>query len=377
MRRAIEEIVADTDKRCRPRLLWPAQDWDGWRSAKPLKTLYVGAAGVAWGLQAVRERGYAESTLDLTTVARRALDAWRERPGILTGLDQPQPAHASLFHGESGILVVLARLAPDRRLADDLYSRVRENAANEANEIFWGAPGTMLAAHAMHESTGEPRWAEAWAESAEELWRRRDAQGLWTQRLHGSEVRSLGTPHGLVGNTLALLQGNLSGARRRALCAGTAAVLERTAVRESGLANWPLAEGRSLVARDGEVRVQWCAGSPGIVVSTADYLDEELLLAGAELTWRVGPLGLDKGAGICHGTAGNGYAFLKVFQRTGDEVWLERARRFAVHALEQVRRLREARGRGRYSLFTGDVGTALYAGDCLAGIPRYPVLEGL
>ncbi len=46
----------------------------------------------------------------------------------------------------------------------------------------------------------------------------------------------------------------------------------------------------------------------------ATYLDEELMLAGAELTWQAGPPhGHEKGPGICHGTAGNGYAFLKAF----------------------------------------------------------------
>ena len=97
---------------------------------------------------------------------------------------------------------------------------------------------------------------------------------------------------------------------------------------------------------DGQIRLQWCwGGAPGIVAAAADYLDEELLLAGAELTWRAGPHRDEKGPGICHGTAGNGYAFLKAFERTGDELWLERARRFAVHALGQVARLREERGR--------------------------------
>ena len=121
-----------------------------------------------------------------------------------------------------------------------------------------------------------------------------------------------------------------------------------------------------------EIRVQWCHGAPGIVISAADYLDEELLLAAAELTWRAGPLGPEKGPGLCHGTAGNGYAFLKTFARTGDELWLERARRFAVHALGQV----ERRGHGRYSLWTGDLGVALYAADCLDGRSAYPVLDG-
>ena len=121
--------------------------------------------------------------------------------------------------------------------------------------------------------------------------------------------------------------------------------------------------------------LQWCSGAPGIVVSAADYLDEELLLAGAELVWRAGPHGDEKGYGICHGTAGNGYALLRTFERTGDERWLERARRFAVHALEQAERLERTRGRRRYSLWTGDVGAALFAADCLDARARYPILD--
>ena len=108
-----------------------------------------------------------------------------------------------------------------------------------------------------------------------------------------------------------------------------------------------------------------------MVASAAAYLEEELLLAGARLTWQAGPPGMEKGSSICHGTAGNGYAFLKTFERTGDEEWLDRARRFAVHALEQV----ERRGRGRYSLWTGDLGVALYAADCLEPRTAYPILE--
>jgi hypothetical protein len=185
--------------------------------------------------------------------------------------------------------------------------------------------------------------------------------------------RSLGAPHGTAGNAHALLRGGdlLAVDRREALTRETNDVLARTAVVEDGLANWPTAEGRGLVGQDDVIRVQWCGGAPGMVISAADYLDEELLLAAAELTWRAGPHGPDKGPCICHGTAGNGYAFLKAFARTGDERWLERARRFAVHALGQVRR----RERGRYSLFTGDLGVAVYAADCLDGRSAYPIVD--
>src|SRR5687768_2287386 len=211
--------------------------------------------------------------------------------------------------------------------------------------------------------TADERWAGAWREVADAVWRARDTDGLWTQRLYGEVYRGLMPAHGVTGNAQALLCGEelLADELRSALRRDTAAALAGSAVLEDGLANWPMAEGEELLSSDGEIRVQWCAGAPGVVAAAADYLDQDLLIAGAELTWRAGPHGSEKGAGICHGTAGNGYALLKAFSRTGEELWLERARRFAVHALEQVARARSERGHGRYALWTGDVGTALYA----------------
>ena len=241
---------------------------------------------------------------------------------------------------------------------------------------MWGTPGTLIAARAMLEWTGDERWPAAWDESAEALWSRRGDDGLWTQRLYGQKFRALGMVHGLVGNVQALAPG-LDDEKRARLERETAAILERTAVVEEGLANWPATDRPELPTSDGRIPLQWCHGAPGIVVAAADYLDETLLLAGAELVWEAGPHGDEKGASICHGTAGNGYAFLAAFARTGDEVWLERARRFAVHALRQVERLGAERGRGRYSLFTGDLGVALFAADCLEARSSYPVLGAL
>jgi hypothetical protein len=270
--------------------------------------------------------------------------------------------------GESGPLLAAWRVDPSAELADRLLARVRENSDSEAVEIMWGAPGTMLAARAMLDWTGEERWADAWRESSEAVWDAREPDGLWTNRLYGETFRSVGPPHGLVGNVLALRAGGLLARDRvERLERETAAILERLARIEDGLANWPRRE--SAGAQD--LRLQWCDGAPGIVTAAAQYLDEELLLAGAELTWQAGPPGMEKGPAVCHGTAGNGYAFLKAFERTGDELWLDRARRFAVHALEQVAR----RGHGRYSLWTGDVGAALYAADCLEARTGYPVLD--
>jgi Lanthionine synthetase C-like protein len=375
VRASVREIVADTDAALRgPKLLWPAHEWDGWQAAKPMKNLYVGAAGVLLALDELRRRGHAETQLDLADLARGNVELFRARPDYLKVEEQPAERASSLFCGEAGTLLVAYRLGPDDGLADDLHALVLANVANDADEVMWGTPGTLIAARAMLEWTGDERWRAAWEESADVLWARRGEDGLWTQHLWGETVPYLGPAHGLVGNVQAL-RPLLDTERRSALERETAAVLERRAVVEGGLANWPPSDREELEGPDGEIRLQWCwGGAPGIVAAAADYLDEALLLAGAELTWRAGPHGEDKGSSICHGTAGNGYALLLAFARTGDELWLERARRFAVHALRQVERLEAERGRGRYSLFTGDLGVALFAADCLEARSAYPVL---
>jgi lantibiotic modifying enzyme len=363
---AIATIVADADATFDPAALWPAHEWDGWEEPLPLKTLYVGAAGVIWALDALRRRGHAETSLDLADAALRTLELKRAEPDF-TADEHYHPA--ALLTGETGPLLVAFRLASDPALADDLHALARANVANPTDDVMWGAPGTLLAALALGEWTGDPRWEEAARETATALRARRGDDLLWRQ---DDDYRGLGTLHGAAGNTLVLLRLDADDA----LAAETAAVLARTAFREGDLANWPGSPRPQLVrARDGRICLQWCTGAPGIVAGAWEYLDEELLLAGAELIWRAGAHSDEKGHGICHGTSGNGFALLKAFARTGDERWLERARRFAVHALGQVERLRAANGRGRYSLWTGDVGTALFAAACLDLDARYPILD--
>jgi hypothetical protein len=365
---AIAAIVSDADAAFDLDALWPAHEWDGWEEPLPLKNLYVGAAGVIWALDALRRRGHAETSLDLAAAALRTLELERAEPDS-TADEHYHPA--ALLTGETGPVLIAFRLAPDPALADDLHTLVGAKVANPTDDIMWGAPGTLLAALAMGDWTGEPRWEDAARESAAALRARRGDDGLWRQ---DDDYRGLGTLHGAAGNTLVLLRLEPD----NALAAETADVLMRTAFREGGLANWPGSPRPQLARpRDGRICLQWCTGAPGVLAGAWDYLDEELLLAGAELVWRAGAHGDEKGHGLCHGTAGNGFALLKAFARTGDERWLDRARRFAVHALVQAERLAAANGRRRYSLFTGDVGTALFAAGCLDADERYAVLDVL
>lgn len=357
VRQRIREIIADTGAAWRgPKLFWKAHKWDSWHATSPMKDLYVGGAGVLWGLDQLRRRGYAETPLDLAELAVQNLELFRAKPDYikLPAFKPPEPRDSALFVGEAGILLVAYKLG-SRECADELRQRLVANVDNEAEEIFWGAPGSLIAAAAIGDE-------DSWNLLSAALLSRRDENGLWTQRLYGQEYQSLTPPHGLVGIVQALGIESVKDEAREILAA--------SAHRENGLANWPPRPRPDLEGPDGQIRVQWCAGAPGILIGAADYLDEDLLLAGGELIWRAGPHGDEKGPNICHGTAGNGYAFLKVFERTGEEQWLERARRFALHALEQVERMPS-----RYSLFTGGIGVALYAADCLEARTAYPIME--
>ncbi|VEN51820.1 unnamed protein product [Callosobruchus maculatus] len=81
----------------------------------------------------------------------------------------------------------------------------------------------------------------------------------------------------------------------------------------------------------------------------------------ADLIWDKGLL--KKGPGLCHGVAGNGYAFLLMFRLTGDVKYLYRAIEFYnfmnTSDFKNVARTPDY----PYSLYEGLAGTACYVAD--------------
>ena len=341
---AIAAIVADAESAF-DGARWPWHPRDG-DEDEDSASLYLGSAGVIWALHELGSSGWKDAALAL-------VDRYRAHPDF-GELASP----TSYWMGECGIALVAYRLSGDAGFADRVHELVLANLGSPSNEVMWGTPGTTLVAEAMLAWSGESRWDEAWRTSADRVIATRAEDGLWTQDLYGRTTRFLGPAHGYAGNVRAL--GN-----RRPV---EAADLSPYELRENGLVNWK----PTTAARPDEIRVQWCHGAPGMVATLGDLLDLDLAVAGGELTWRAGPLA--KGPGLCHGTAGNAYAFLVLHRRTSDDIWLERARAFALHAIGRVERERAALGRGRYSLFTGDVGVALFLRHLLDGEDHFPTM---
>lgn len=285
--------------------------------------------------------------------------------------------------GETGLRLLQWLRTHDDAAAARLFALIEGDLDHPSREALWGAPGSLLAALHMAEAGTGAHWAALYARGVERLWQQMEfdeplGTWLWRQNLYGKHVTYLGAGHGFVGNVYPFLRGAalLPAERVSALAERALATLQATALHdEQGGANWP-----AFIAPPPAGRVplvQDCHGAPGVVVRCAHAPRSPawnaLLDAAGELSWRAGPLA--KGAGLCHGTAGNGYAFLALHHRSGDTRWLERARAFAMHALAQVDAARAAQGHGRYSLWTGDVGVAWYALDCIDAGFGFPTLE--
>lgn len=355
-------------------------DDEGDEPADGCKSLYLGSAGVLWALWYLQRQGAVELASDPAGLIEQAHADYLRAPD--TGEVVP-----SYFLGEAGILLVWWRLTGSAEAADRLYTTIESNIANPTNEALWAAPGTMVAAWQLWEATHDARWRELFLRNVDQLWRTwlfddKAQCHLWTQDMYGRVTQYLGAGHGFVGNLYPLLRGAtvLDDERRATLYARCTATLRATAWVEGDAANWPPGLDSPRPGRP-TLLMQWCHGAPGVITALTHFPPHQsaeidrLLIAAGHAVWQAGPL--TKGYGVCHGTAGNGYAFLTLYQRTGDPLWLQRARAFAMHSIAQQERMRREHGQGRYTLWTGDPGLAVYLWQCLQGTSGLPALDTL
>lgn len=376
VRTAIEDIAADAIAHYDPDTFWPGHPSDdGVGDGNP--SFYYGAAGVIWALDYLHRIG----AVSVAEVFRPVLPRLLER--TITSFESNSPAdyakHGSLLFGDMGAGLLAMRLAPTPSLADLVHARAEANNGLPIRELMWGMPGSMVVAIHMAAMTREPRWRALFeAQAARLLANLEDTpQGpLWTQDLYGTHERWLGPVHGFAGNVIPLLRGWgwLTPAQQAQVAECVPKTLAANAWRSDVGTNW----GAKSKGEKQPTLCQHCHGAPGMVTTFADapFATPEfdaLLLDAGRYAWAAGPL--TKGSNLCHGTGGNGYAFLKLYRRTNDPMWLDRARQFAMTAIVQYRGAQAVVGRGRYSLWTGDVGLAVYLWDCITAEPRFPTID--
>ena len=344
--------------------------------------LDAGAGGVMWALRDLASQGAIELRTDFAPWIAGLLDRNR------VALGKPPHGTASYACGDAGLLLLQWSVTRDAASADALHAAVLGNLHNPAQEAMWGNAGTVLAAIHMAEATGQVRWMQLVQQAVQALLD--DMQILpetgtwaWRQDLHGRTCWYLGGAHGFAGNVFPALRAAdmLDAATVQTFVMRAQQTLEATALRGEQGINWAAAADAERVQKARELGflplVQDCHGAPGTICRLATVPRDEawdVLLRGAgELTWHAGPL--KKGSSLCHGTAGSALACLKLWRRFRDELWLDRARRLAMHAIEQCERLRQQHGMGRHSLWTGDPGLACVLWNCLVPDDRFPTLD--
>lgn len=363
----INDIISNTVKQYSVDNLWTLKR--NTEKVGPVrKSIYFGAAGTLWGLIDVASALKIDIPLNFVDIANNIYNHYMSSPDT-------EEVVPSYFLGESGVLLLKLKLDYKKSDADKLFTIVLNNIQNPTLETLWGAPGTTLAAFHAFEIDNDERWVSLIKENSSFLIKTLKSflskgDTIWQQDLYGRQTYYVGAGHGYFGNIYPLLKclNFLDEKDQSFVVNNVAETTKLLAIEKDGKVNWPATLSKE---KQKSPLVQWCHGAPGILNCLIDYpknIDlklEELLEKAGELIWSAGPL--EKGSGLCHGTDGNGIAFLQLYKRTGNKIWLDRARSFAMHAIDHKE--------NNFSLFTGDIGLAVYLKNCLKEVDRFPTLD--
>lgn len=388
----IQQIVSEVEEAYDSENFWSIHPRDNeFAGVNSLKSLYAGALGVIWSLDSLSRSGHVNLKRNYRETIEHLYHRYQEEPDT-------REVVPSYFLGNSTILLLWYHWQKSKKASNLLWETISSNIANKTNETLWAAPGTMLAALQMYEWTNEEKWQRLFLDNVNHLWQEwkweeEDQTWLWTQDMYGSVCQYLGAGHGQMGNLYPLLRGqnHLSQSQRETLLQRTTQIIKKYAMVDENTANWPIfssvspkEEYPNWQPKDHKIQespVQWCHGAPGFITTLShfpqdyDSAIEDLLHKGGELIWQAGPL--IKGCGLCHGTDGNGYSFLQLYKRTQNPIWWEKAKKFAMTAIEQCSEEQKKHQQYRYSLWTGDLGLCIYLRDCLLGHSGWPTLDYL
>jgi hypothetical protein len=383
----IQSIVQQCLDSFQPDIFWPLHPdiAESYNLTKLPTSLWHGAAGAIWALTQLSLNDKNLPTMDfepyLDLLITRQTE-WLSQTDASFDIDPEAPGY---LLGYTGSYMVQWKVTKAPGILDKIEKLIQSNIANPVNELMWAAPGMMLIALFLHKDTQEERWVNLYRQCASYLLDVYDYDEsidsrIWTQHMYGFSTKNLGLVHGVAGNAMSFLKGIhfLNEEQQLEVVTDIEFTFTNTAIVEDQLANWPAFIGKGRPGRE-PMMVQICHGAPGMVIGLADLWhlgsknSQELLVKAGNLIWTAGPL--VKPWGLCHGTAGNGYAFLKLYDLTKDEIWLNRARQFAMHAIKQYELAQEKYGMIRTDAWCGDTGLALFLQSCIQKQGNFPMVD--
>ncbi len=372
---AIQEIIESTLKVDSATSFWPVHPKDHFDECPLFLTdFYMGAAGVVWALDQlnlhnkIEIKNYCKNKIDLILDAHLKL-----------GETSCYSDKGAFFVGEAGVRAVKEKLNPTPENQIKLKALIESKLDSTENELLYGLPGSLLIAH----FSSHPESKKLSERIIDRLFSTREIDPIsnakiWSQTFEKT-MYYFGAAHGTIGNygiLLNILSDNEK-EKRSDVIANLEKFLQTYAKIENKNCNWP----KTLpVKDDSNFLVHWCHGATGIVTALATNIKNneseiisDLIIKAGNLIWEAGPL--EKGTSLCHGSAGSGMAMLKIYERTNDPIWLERAQAFAMHSINQHKAEVKEAGQLRYSLWTGDLGLALFLRDTLKTSSSMPGID--
>ena len=353
-------------------------------------SVYTGTAGIAllyWKLS----RNPASSDADRRSFAAKSLDL------IRAALDRRKGRRVTFACGDGGPLALGAVLYAENGREDksgkyvaELYglsSKVIGDDEDMPDEFLYGRVGYLFALLFVFEHLGASTLnlqvvndvVDAVLRSGRRLAAREKSASPLMFQWHDRHY--LGAAHGISGICAVLLQAVLLLPEDAGLKSKIEKYVKPTLdyvvdVRfPSG--NFP----SSLESGEKDKLLHWCHGAPGVVyalifahkVFGGEEKYSRLALDCGRVIWQRGIL--RKGYGICHGVAGNAYAFAALFRVTGDPKHAYRASMFAKWTFDHGKH--GCRDADRpYSLFEGLAGTLYFLDDARdIGAARFPAFD--
>uniref|UniRef100_A0A672GWT5 Glutathione S-transferase LANCL1 n=1 Tax=Salarias fasciatus TaxID=181472 RepID=A0A672GWT5_SALFA len=354
---------------------------DGLRAADPRDcTVYTGWAGVSLlYLQlhdVFRDPSFLQRALEHVSRGLKCLTRRRDVT-FLCGDAGPLAVAAAVYHR-------LQRPAEADECVTRLlrYHQAARGSAALPDEMLYGRMGYLYALAFVRRQLGEERVpleyiqqiSDAVLESGERFSRKIRIQNQSPLMFEWYQEQYVGAAHGLAGIYYFLMQPGLV-SRPEPL-----QTLVKPSVDHVCRLRFPSGNYPPCVGDERDLLVHWCHGAPGVVYmllqahqvfGAPQYLEDALRCG--EVVWRYGLL--KKGYGLCHGAAGNAYAFLALYRRTQDPKHLYRACMFADWCMNYGKHGCRTPDTP-YSLFEGMAGTIYFLADLLQPLKsRFPAFE--
>jgi hypothetical protein len=352
---------------------------------KPITGLWFGAAGTIWALTELQNRIPRLPKYDFSEYLQQLIHQQAASFGEFDPKMKIDPHSPGYLLGYAGLNLLTHKLLKSKVGLNELEKNIEANIHNPINELMWAAPGTMLCAWFMFQQTQETQWQTLFQKNVEYLFSIWDYNSdydchVWTQHMYGENVVHLGPIHGFSGIIFSMLKGFdlLNSTQKATLIERAEKTLLTSALVTSEHANWLPCLGKARAGRE-QPLLHVCHGAPGVVIASSALWEmastelHHLLRKASQLIWDAGPL--KKPWGLCHGSAGNGYAFLKMHQLTGEDHWLDKARAFAMHAIKQYEDMRQQYNCIRTDAWCGDLGLAIFLHDCITIRCEFPMMD--